>query len=576
MNSSLLQTGEGIITKTREVAMRKLSILGLMFMFLFMGLAVQTEAQLTPGPGLVAGNPEVAVLGAASVGTPRWLRDARGIQLGLCTDQLAGFPVEPPPCPGLLVNDPTLPLPNFGVTYYMSSVVMCNDPLECDQSLGAVPPNGEIFILEFLAGAENPAAGEPPEPPASFLVRLRNLVVPGDYRVETPYGNFGPFTTGPPDNQGRLPEIREFPVLAPTAEVFRGNGTAATPVPGVNPDPEAVPPLPLVDVPAFPGFLGNGLSTAPLNGTTSIFRVIGPTGSGIDVQTKEALVEGKVFTTPTAQAGGLLVERGTMAARGARATGVLFASSNAAARMQITQVAGITQTPPIEMTPDNATGRFFTTFPVTTGGQIELGISVTALDAAGVAIAELIDIAHVMQDTVAVRSATIRNGTLTVQATSSVPGSARAPGGTITTVESVPNMTPGAVGTPIPNGTIARGRFTAPIVGAAPTFVRVTSSLGGTLTVPVRTTPQTAEIITIRSAVFNSARGTLTVSASSSVRGTALTVEGVSSMTDPLAVVTNLGTIARGRLTVPNVTVPPAFVRVNSAGATMTVPVTIQ
>jgi hypothetical protein len=580
MKTRIKQTSENVIIKKGRLSMKKVLVFGFMFLFLFTGLAAQAQvppgtfAPFVEGPAIVAGDPEAAIM-PASVGFPRWLRDSRGIQLGLCLEQVAPL-LEAPPCPGLETDPVTGEV--IAASYYLASVVMCDDPLECDQSPGAVPPNGEIYIIEFAAGVEapDPAAPEAPEGPG-LIVRLRpgNVPLTTPFNVQTPFGNFPGLDLAP----GR-DEVRSFPAVPPALMKFRGNGTAGLidvfapePVPGQ-------PPIPPIQAGPFPGFIGNGLTAAPFRGPGGItFRVDGPRGSGITAQTNNVAVEGKVFTTPTAQAGGFLVERGTMAARG-RNNGVLFASTNVAgATIQITSIAGQAANTTMITDPANPT-RHFAVFPMgNLGGETEVGVSATVRDAAGTPVAQLEDIAHVMQDTITAAPATFRNGRLTVSARSSIPGSARAPGATFT-FESVTSMNPADVGfvaTPL-QGTIRGGRFTA-TNAAQPPFVRINSSLGGSMIVPVKTTPQTGEIITIRRAIFNVARGTLSINASSSVRGTALTVEGVDSLGNVLAGPSgNLGTITRGSLNVPGLVVPPPFVKVSSPGgaATMTVPITFQ
>lgn len=564
--------------------MRKALGIGLMFLIVFTGGTVQAQppapgtfAPFVEGPPIAAGDPEAAIM-PLSVGFPRWLRDSRGVQLGLCLEQApegAGQD-EIPPCPGMEF-DPVSGLP-IAASYYLASVVMCDDPLECDQTPGAVPPNGEIYIIEFAAGAEpDPLGLEPPEGPG-LLIRLRPGTVPLSvpFNVQTPFGTFNGL--GLADGRD---EVRSFPEVAPGLMKFRGNGTAKA-VDTFTPEPvPGQPPAPPFQVGPFPGFISNGATGAPLNGPGgSAVRVIGPPGSNIDVQTSNIVVEGKVFTTPTAQAGGLLVERGTMTA-GARGNGVLFASTNVpSGDIRITQIAGVPQNPPLPMTVDPATGRAFLVFPMgNIGGETEVGISATVFDAAGPAgapVAQLLDIAHLMQDTITAGPATFTNGRLSVTARSSVPGTARAPGATFT-FESVTSMNPtdlGFVATPL-TGTVRGGRFTATGV-AQPPFVRINSSLGGSLIVPVRTVPQTGEIINFRNAVFTNARRTLTATAASSVRGAVLTFAGVDANGNVIPGQENLGPVTRGRLNMTNVVVPPPFLKASSAGASMTIPVTVR
>ncbi len=564
--------------------MRKMLVVGFVFLFLFTGLVAHSQAQVAPGtfapftegPAIVAGNPEAAAF-PLSVGFPRWLRDSRGIQLGLCLDVAPGAAglLEAPPCPSLEADPVTGDV--IAAAYYVSSVVMCNDPLECDQTPGAVPPNGEVYILEFAALAEpDPLGLEPPEAPG-MLVRLRpgTAALSTPFNVETPFGNFPDLDIAP----GR-DEVRSFPTVDPALMKFRGNGTAGLADVFA---PEAVPPAPpIAPIPVgpFPGFLSNGITTAPLNGSGgSTFRVIGAPGSNIDVATDKVGVEGKLFTTPTAEAGGLLGDRATIAVKGKNATGVMFARSNAAAGMNITQVAGAAGT--TQMTQDPAdTTRFFAAFPIANLPDMEVGISATALDATPAAIPELEDIAFVMNDTVKITNATFnaaRGGTLTVRAQSSMGnGTRRAPGPTLT-VESVPDMTPAAVGTAL--GTMTRGRFTLREAGAtAPAFVRVKSSMGGSMTVPVsvRGAQAATDIVTIQSAVWNSRNQSLVIRAKSNVRGSTFTFQSAATADPTVPGAALEGTARGGRMTLRDVVVPPPFVRVESSGGGFqTVPVDV-
>ncbi len=456
-------------------------------------------------------------------------------------------------------------------------------------------PNGELFLGIFFIEA----AGVDPTLPADPVenvplvsnggrIRLRNLAVAGNYTVQTPVGNFVFIAAA--DNQGRVRDIDELlpttvdaaapftGALGPSAPIqrFRGNGTgdvALDPIPAIPPDP-AVPGF--TPPTAGPGFIGNGVTLAPLTGG-GVFRVIGPAGSGIDVSTSNFSVEGKIFTTPEALAGGLVVERGTMIG-GARANGVLFAQTNVlGGTMEITSIAGVTQPTPIAMTADPAIpGRFFAPFAMgNLTGEPTVGMSVTVRDAAGAVAPGLEELPIVLQDTVAVRSATFnagragQPGRLTVSASSSVPGSATVRGAVLS-VQSVD-----ALGNVLAElGTITGRSFAVP-VASPPALVRVNSSLGGSMTVPVRVrgVPAT-EVITVRSATFTRGRGALAITASSSVRGNPLTVQGVDHAGNPVG--PPLGQIVGRGLRAANVVVPPAFVRVSSTGASTTIPVTIR
>ncbi|MHC1745503.1 MAG: hypothetical protein AB9873_21110 [Syntrophobacteraceae bacterium] len=522
------------------------------FVFMALAMALTAHAQVVgPVDGVT--------------GFPAWLRDTKGIQLQLC-DQGGGVNGLAP-CPSLT---PATATAGSEAMFYNASAGM-GDPVEFPNA--PIPPNGELFLGNFFLEA----AGIDPTLPLDPLenaplvinggrIRLRNLVVPGTYTVQTPVGTFT-FDAAPgvteidellPTNVDALAPFN----LAMTGPIqrFRGNGTGSIAVP-----PDFTPPAA-----GLPGFIGNGVDTAPLIGGGT-FAVVGPPGSGINVSTTSFAVEGKVYTTLQAAAGGLVVERGTMTG-GGRATGVLFAQTNVlGGSMEITSIAGVTQIPPLAMIADVANpGRFFRAFPMgNLTGETEVGMAVTVRDALGAPAAGLEELPHIMQDTVSITSATYRAGRLTVNAASSVPGTARAPGARLT-VQSVPSMDPLAVGVDLGAMT---GRSFSLAIAPAPAFIRVRSSLGGSLSVPVKTTPPAGEIIAIRSATFSQRTGALTVQATSSVRGAALTADSVDAAG---AVISNLGALARNRLVVPNLTAPPSYVRVSSAGASMTVPVTIK
>jgi hypothetical protein len=278
----------------------------------------------------------------------------------------------------------------------------------------------------------------------------------------------------------------------------------------------------------------------------------------------------------------------------ARATnGVVFAQTNEPnGSIVITSIAGVTQPAPgLPMIADNTTQgavrRFFA--PITMGNlgtdNTDIGIAMSVLNAAGAPVLNLAEIPHVMQDIVTIRSAAFssRRGALTVRATSSLPGNPRSPGARLS-LESVASLDPAAPAIAVlSDNTTRRGTF---VVNTAtpPQFIRVRSSLGGSQSMAVPGVA-TTDNVTVRSAVFNQARGTLTVAASAGRRprgappAPAPTFEGqtgVNGVTGAPIFTPLTGTITRGRLVVSNVTVPPSRVRVTIGTGSVTVPVTVQ
>jgi hypothetical protein len=193
------------------------------------------------------------------------------------------------------------PCPSFGVVsgtiaeapYYAASAEI--DPLEPP----FIPtPNGERFIGVFAVEA---LGGLPPPGPVSnsIRIRLRNLVVAGDYTVTTPVGQF--VLTAIADANGAIQDINFiFPVPGELSTVGEGLTTDVPPFSGALAGPVQ---LFLSNGTGPAGFFGDGVTPARLPGVLNtvaagaqnIFRIVGPAGSGIDVNTADFVVEGKAF-----------------------------------------------------------------------------------------------------------------------------------------------------------------------------------------------------------------------------------------------------------------------------------------
>jgi hypothetical protein len=238
------------------------------------------------------------------------------------------------------------------------------------------------------------------------------------------------------------------------------------------------------------GFLGDAVTEAPLaadgpGAGVRAFTISGGTGaSAINFTSNLFSVEGKLFAPAAAAAGGFAVERGTISGSGARAVGTLIATTNLGDAMRITGIAGTTLATPIPMAADLANGRFFANFPVgNITGLTNIPVDVQVLSA-GAPVVALAGTQALMEDIVSVRSAafSLRTGVLTVSASSSIPGTRAAPGATLTVTGTDENGV--AVGSLAPTPIVGRSLRVSGLT-VPPSYVTVSSSRGGSLTVPV-------------------------------------------------------------------------------------------
>jgi hypothetical protein len=217
-----------------------------------LSMALPAQADLTNGPAITI--PPGPVEG---VNWPQWIEDDAGNRLELCFDVT---------CAPLLIQRRLVE----AVYYSVDSIILA--------------PGGERFTMSAaLTAFPDPLTGAP-QISNSVRIRLRNIVTAGQYSVETPFGNFGPFFGDQvidvdqevgPATLGLAPDFAG--VLTGPIQEFWSNGTGTGNAPG--------------------SLFGDGITAAPLQGggVNSIFRVIGPVDSGIDVSTTAFTVTGRIF-----------------------------------------------------------------------------------------------------------------------------------------------------------------------------------------------------------------------------------------------------------------------------------------
>lgn len=178
-------------------------------------------------------------------GFPIWFEDAQGLRVQLCDEfDPAGVLDEQPPClPELIDPNGGFVDGNIGEALFYAAVAEFDGP------------NGESILTQCVLEAAGPELGVGPNTVGNVaLIRVRDLVVAGDYEVETPCGDFSfnhPADTDGGEFRGEvgatgLPtDVPPFSGALPGAvQIFAGNGTGA------------------------PGFLGDG--GGPLEDSTGL------------------------------------------------------------------------------------------------------------------------------------------------------------------------------------------------------------------------------------------------------------------------------------------------------------------
>ncbi len=432
--------------------MKKTLTVSFVFVFLAMGLAVQAQAQLV-GPL----NPDT--------GFPLWVRDVANTQVGLCT---AGGGNEAPPCPGFEPDPLTGAI--LEAMYYGAEAIV---------DMGDAAGTSVLAIFGVEAAGADPVAGDPALVSNFILLRIRTDNPPAADRafsVAHPWG--APITGTIPANENDhrveiavdleapFPPDGLVPLAGPITH-FIGNGTAGACF-GVN-------------------FLGDGVTLAnliaPVPGGSGLTN-ISVTVDGTTVESGLA-VQGMLFVPPGAE--NVVFDRSTVDLRGTRGTGTLIGSTIfAGATMNVTAVNGA-PTGPIPLASDPATGRFFARFPVA-GATAPVTVTVNVTSADPLLPGGTIDIPVVMQDTVAVRNATFsinrRTGVggLSLSPTSSI--SAPRPTFTVESTDKLGNPVAGGFSQAFPP-TGRRGALRVENLTSPPGFVKITSSFGGQIILPV-------------------------------------------------------------------------------------------
>jgi hypothetical protein len=326
----------------------------------------------------------------------------------------------------------------------------------------------------FFVEATDPGASGPAFVSNGILVRIR-LPRPAAadrfFSVSSPWND--PATVRVAERETRMelllplsviaygPDFNE--VMTGPIRAFIGNGTTSC---------------------AGDGLLGDGITRAPLAAPgpagTDVFSVTeGVVGTAA---TNLFTVEGRLFAPAAQSAGGFSVERATVAEAGALNIGTLIASTSLGDGMRITGAGGAVLDLPIDMVPDG-TGRFFANFPA---GNLLAGPFPVMIDVSvtrnGVPVPALMGAQAAMTDLVAVRTASygLRTRTLTVSAVSSISGSKTIPVVLTVRGSDAEGNAVGNVNAPISGRSLVLTDLAVP-----PSYVTVTSSRGGRLTVPV-------------------------------------------------------------------------------------------
>lgn len=394
-------------------------------------------------------------------GFPDWVRDVNGVQLQLCdvSGEMGG-----PACPGMeSVGSATGSGDGdmLKAVYYSARAF-----IELD--------DGTVIEGVFFVEATDPGASGPAFVSNGILVRIRlprAAAIDRFFSVSSPWND--PSTVRVAEGETRMELLLPVSVIAygpdfsdvmtGPVRAFIGNGTTSC---------------------SGDGLLGDGITRAPL-------AAPGPAGTDVFSVTEGAMglastdlftVEGRLFAPAAQSAGGFSVERATVAEAGALNIGTLIASTSLGDGIRITGAGGAVFDLPIDMVPDGS-GRFFANFPA---GNLLAGPFPVMIDVSvtrnGAPVPALMGVQAAMTDLVVVRSASygLRTRTLTVSAVSSISGSKAAP--VVLTVRGSD-----AEGKPVGNvnGPISGRSLVLTDITVPPSYITVTSSHGGRLTVPV-------------------------------------------------------------------------------------------
>ncbi|MHB1400156.1 MAG: CHRD domain-containing protein [Trichloromonadaceae bacterium] len=213
-------------------------------------------------------------------GFPTYFTDAAGGQVQLCDE--GGAVAEEPPClPELIEPASGFVAGNIGEALFYAAVAEFTTPA------------GESILAQCVIEAAGPGPGAVGDTVANAaLIRLRGLTVAGNYTIETPCGTFGPIPFDPAVDGTEIrsgPELTSIGVLADVPS-FSGARPAV-----VSPETPVVVELFASNGTGAPGFLGDGITFAPLSGPLQTGGPTAVTVSGaISATSSDFLVVGKV------------------------------------------------------------------------------------------------------------------------------------------------------------------------------------------------------------------------------------------------------------------------------------------
>lgn len=392
-------------------------------------------------------------------GFPQFYQDKTGRALEPClASQAPGDPcgiVASVPIPGQPIVFPT----NFPEEFFYSLASARIKPLAGSNSFRA---DLTMALEGAFGGATGAVVNGDQITFARFRFRVNGGLVPGaTYTVTYPYGvkTFVASATGTinfTEDQGcgAVPPACNFASVLPTSNVgpfLRWDATAPAP-------------------PA--GFIGDANVDHAITGSpfgTNFLRIAGPNvgGPGVNtIQTNLFSITGKTYTGVLATA--LTIDRSSYLRATTGSQLNLFAHSAGNA----TIVASATGIPTTTLTKDAATGRFFARIPVAAGIALPAFVRFTATSTGN----ETTIRDNPLVDEVITTRAAYSVGThaLTISATSS---------------DQVAPPTLTASGNPLePLGTLTNGTLTTTVT-APPYQVNITSSKGGTDSLPVGLNP---------------------------------------------------------------------------------------
>jgi len=407
---------------------------------------------------------EAALAGLAAVGPtdpqtgfPQWYQDTTGLQLGLCLNNNA-FCIQAP----VIAGNPTSEASGFGdEAFWFAADALIDDTA-----------NSGVTGIVVLAVEAAYAGGDPAPNDQVVFTRVRiRLDVPasGEYIITHPYGtatfNVPALIAGNEINDTQ--DIGMFPIQGNPRD-YAGPLNAAAVVnpfltwPNFLTDPTLVNPV------TGKRYIGNPTVEHIVTGSPTGNNFVRVTGPSVNFTQNLFVVQGEVFAPPPA-----VVPNAASLTRNASGAGLLEVFFNAPANSTQVTVAGDA--------PGSLPGEPFV-MTAEAGGPPGLVSVFVPIDATTVLPASVtVSVDGVAQtpipltDKVNITSTAFANGTLTIAAGSGDQFLTPAP---ILTVTDPPGLVPNTIDP-------ATGTLTVTGLLAAPAMVTVTSSGGGTKTVPV-------------------------------------------------------------------------------------------